>query len=67
MVNIDRVRQDLPHYGDMIFLNSAGASLMAVSVVEKIKSYLHEEEKFGGYFIEDQRVSELEEFYREAS
>ncbi|MEM9675187.1 MAG: aminotransferase class V-fold PLP-dependent enzyme [Bacteroidota bacterium] len=66
-MNIDHIREDIPCYGDKIFLNSAGSSLMPFSVVEKISEYLQKEEKLGGYYLADSRAEEIEDFYQEAA
>jgi selenocysteine lyase/cysteine desulfurase len=66
-INIEEIRKDIPFYGNKIFLNSAGSSLMPKSVVQKINNYLHEEEKFGGYAIEEYQKNELADFYKQAA
>ncbi len=66
-MNIEQIRKDIPHYGNKIFFNSAGASLMPQSVVQKINYYLREEEKLGGYKVADLKENEINEFYNQAS
>ena len=66
-IDFSKIRQDIPHYGDKVFLNSAGASLMPAVVAKKINSYLLEEEKLGGYFVADTKGKEIEEFYIQAA
>jgi selenocysteine lyase/cysteine desulfurase len=67
MMNIDQIKKDIPNYGNKIFLNSAGASLMPHSVVKKIEAYLHLEEKFGGYEVEEMQKAAIQEFYNQAA
>jgi len=62
-MNIKKIRQETPNCQDKIFLNSAGSSLTPQHIVEKVKEYLDEEEKIGGYKLADIRVAEIEQFY----
>jgi len=62
MIDLTKIRQDLVDYGDQLFLNSAGASLMPRSVVKKISDYLHLESRQGGYYVADQQAAELAQF-----
>jgi len=64
---IESIRADIPHYGDKLFLNSAGSSLMPKSVREVINQYLIDEEMYGGYKLADIRSDELEQFYHQAA
>ncbi len=66
-MNHEKIRTDLVDYGDKLFFNSAGASLMPRSVTEKITKYLHREERFGGYAVEAQREEEIAEFRQQAA
>lgn len=66
-MNHEKIRTDLVDYGDKIFLNSAGASLMPRSVTEKITAYLHREEREGGYTVEAKRTEEIAEFHQQAA
>ena len=66
-MNIEQIRQDTPNCKDKIFLNSAGASLIPKIVVHKVNEYLIEEEKIGGYKLEELRKSEFDEFYNEVA
>jgi len=66
-MNIEAIRKDITDCDEHIFLDSAGASLMPKTVVEKITQYLKEEEKIGGYSIQENQTKEIEEFYTEAS
>ena len=66
-MNHEKIRADLVDYGDKLFVNSAGASLMPRSVGEKIKEYLDREERLGGYTVAGQQAEEIAEFYREAA
>ncbi len=67
MFDLNKVRKDTPHCQDRIFLNSAGSSLMPNQVVNKMKSYLDEEVKEGGYKLYDIYESEINEFYLETA
>lgn len=66
-MNIDRIREDTPYCQDKLFLNSAGASLNPLIVNQRVKAYLEEEEKIGGYKLADLREAEIETFYEEAA
>ena len=66
-IDIDKIRSDIRHYGEKIFLNSAGSSLMPKSVVQEINNYLLEEEKYGGYAVEDLKANEIAGFYDQAA
>ncbi|MBT8218193.1 MAG: aminotransferase class V-fold PLP-dependent enzyme [Bacteroidia bacterium] len=62
-MNIDNIRSDILDYGEKIFVNSAGSSLMPHSVVEVIQEYLHQEEIYGGYKVEAMAAEALADFY----
>lgn len=62
-MNIDQIRSDISNYGDKIFLNSAGSSLMPKTVVQKINHYLREEEIFGGYRVAELKESDIKDLY----
>jgi len=66
-MNIQQIRNDIPTYGSKLFLNSAGASLMPQSVVQKIEQYLHQEEKYGGYKVAELRENDIHDFYIQAA
>ena len=66
-MNIDQIRDDIPHYGEKIFLNSAGSSLMPKSVLQKITEYLRQEEELGGYYLADTEAEKIENFYHQAA
>lgn len=66
-MNLEEIRKDIIDCDNKIFLNSAGSSLMPKSVVEKITEYLKEEEKKGGYFVAENSLGKIEQFYSEAS
>ncbi len=66
-MNHEKIRTDLVDYGNKLFFNSAGASLMPRSVTEKITAYLHREEREGGYTVEGQRADEIAEFHQEVA
>ncbi len=67
MFDLNKVRKDTPHCQDRIFLNSAGSSLMPNQVLDRMKSYLDEEVKYGGYKLYDIYQGEINEFYLEAA
>ena len=64
-MNIDQIRNETPNCRGKIFLNSAGASLMPKPVVDAVIEYLKEEEKIGGYKLEELWEKELDGFYLE--
>jgi len=66
-MNHQKIQNDLVDYGDKLFLNSAGASLMPRSVTEKITEYLHREERLGGYTVEEQQAEEIAKFHQQAA
>lgn len=66
-MNIDQIRADTPYCQDKLFLNSAGASLNPLIVNQRVKAYLDEEEKIGGYRLADLREAEIDTFYDEAA
>ena len=66
-MNIDQIRKDMPYYGNKLFLNSAGSSIMPKLVTENINQYLRLEEEFGGYKVEELQEYELQGFYIEAA
>ncbi|MGE6221626.1 aminotransferase class V-fold PLP-dependent enzyme [Nubsella zeaxanthinifaciens] len=66
-MQIDQIRQDTLGCHDKIFLNSAGASLMPKSVIQKQMEYLQLEQEFGGYHVASQQNTVLNEFYIEAA
>jgi len=66
-MNIEQIRSDISNYGNKIFLNSAGSSLMAKSVVQKIEQYLHQEERSGGYKLVELREEDISDFYHQAA
>jgi len=66
-MNINQIRNDLPYYGNKIFLNSAGSSLMPAVVAKKINDYLREEQELGGYFLADSKAEEISGFYHQAA
>lgn len=66
-MNIDQIKKDLPYYGNKIFLNSAGSSLSPKSVMDEIKAYLHEEDLYGGYKVEDLQAEKIANFYQQTA
>lgn len=66
MLNYNR-EIDLPNYGNKIFLNNAGSSLMPFSVRQVIKTYLDKELEIGGYKLADQQEAAIEQFYQECA
>ncbi len=66
-MNIEKIRQDLPYYGNKIFLNSAGSSLSPHTVTKRVQAYLHQEELFGGYKLEDIQAKQIAAFYEQTA
>lgn len=66
-MDINQIRKDTLGCADKVFFNSAGASLMPKTVVEKTISYLKEEEQFGGYFVAAQHAENINNFYNEVA
>ncbi|WP_461789988.1 aminotransferase class V-fold PLP-dependent enzyme [Pedobacter sp.] len=66
-MQINQIRKDTLGCHDKTFLNSAGASLMPKSVVQKQMEYLKLEEEFGGYHVASQQAAALNEFYIETA
>ena len=66
-MNLDQIRDDIPNYGEKIFMNSAGSSIMPKTVVQKIINYLQEEETFGGYKVAELRKNEIADFYNQTA
>jgi len=66
-MQINQIRNDTFGCHDKTFLNSAGASLMPKSVVQKQMEYLKLEEEFGGYHVASQQSAALNEFYIETA
>lgn len=58
---------DIPNYGNKIFFNNAGSSLMPLSVRKTIKEYLDKELEIGGYKLVDNREEAIEQFYTEVA
>ena len=66
-MNIKNIRKETPACQDVLFFNSAGASLMPNCVVKKIKDYLDEETQIGGYQLAEQKEIEIQSFYDETA
>lgn len=67
MIAINQVRKDTQHCHDKVFFNSAGSSLMPHVVVEKINTYLKQEERLGGYKVTELQQEQIEGFYQEVA
>ena len=67
MFDLNKVRRDTPHCEDKIFLNSAGSSLVTEQTLTRMKAYLDEEAKIGGYKLFDISENEINEFYVETA
>ena len=68
MFDLNKVRTDTPHCQDRIFLNTAGSSLMTKpQALDRMKSYLDEEAKYGGYKLYEMHQAEINEFYVETA
>lgn len=66
-MNIEQIRKDIPGYGNKLYFNSAGASLMPQSVVRKIEQHLHTEEEVGGYKAAEIKEEEIADFYMQTA
>ncbi|MEM9075801.1 MAG: aminotransferase class V-fold PLP-dependent enzyme [Bacteroidota bacterium] len=66
-MNIEKIRGDIADYGNKLFLNSAGSSLMSDQVVVKIEQYLRQEERMGGYAVVESREKDITDFYHQAA
>ena len=66
-MNVERIRQEIPYYGNKIFLNNAGSSLSPNVVTKKIQAYLHQEELFGGYKLEEIQAPQIAAFYEQTA
>jgi selenocysteine lyase/cysteine desulfurase len=66
-MNINKIRRDTAGVSRQLFMNSAGASLPPITVVQKITEYLREEEQLGAYKVETLEQDQLNEFYTEAA
>ena len=66
-MDIRKIRKDIVDCDEKIFVNSAGSSLMPHSVVKIIKNYIEEEEKLGGYKVEELRQDEISDLYFQAA
>ncbi len=62
-MDIQEIRNDTPGTQFHIHLNSAGASLQPIPVIEAVHEYLQEEALHGGYEIEAARKENIEGFY----
>jgi len=63
----EKIRQDIPHYGNKIFLNNAGSSLSPHVVTQKLQGFLHQEELFGGYKLEEIQAKQIAAFYKQTA
>jgi len=66
-IDIDRARKETRALPELIHFNNAGASLMPTIVADSLHSYLHDEEKLGGYETAEMRADELDNFYNSFS
>ncbi len=66
-MNLEKIRQEIPYYGNKIFLNNAGSSLSPSVVTKKIQGFLHQEELFGGYKLEEIQTRQIATFYEQAA
>ncbi|MEM7183853.1 MAG: aminotransferase class V-fold PLP-dependent enzyme [Spirochaetota bacterium] len=66
-MNLEQIRRDTIGCADKLFFNSAGSSLMPKVVLEKMTSYLYEEERLGGYKVSELQAGEIAGFYKETA
>lgn len=62
-MNISLIRNATRGVEGKLFFNSAGASLMPDMVVDRMLSYIKEEEQVGGYALMNNRLDEINTFY----
>ena len=65
--DIERARRDTRACQEIIHFNNAGASLMPAPVADCLHSYLHKEERLGGYETAHDEKAALENFYTAAA
>lgn len=65
MLKIESIRKDSPACENQLFMNSAGSSLMPLSVRETMNDYLALEEQHGGYAVMEMRSGQIGNFYQE--
>ncbi len=66
-MDIHQLRKETSATKNLIHFNNAGASLMPDMVVERIKSFVDEEAKLGGYETASKFANELDLFYENAA
>lgn len=63
MLDLDRIRADIPHIKESTFLFSCGCSLPPHQVVEAMMDHLHLEERVGGYEAADREAGRIAGVY----
>ena len=63
MIDIDRIRADMPAVAGLVYLHNAGAALMPVPVVEAMKRHIDLEAAIGGYAAAARQSGRLESVY----
>ena len=63
MIDIQQVRKETPACEDLVFLNSAGSSLMPKPVLETMSAFQLLEAQIGGYAAAAQKADDIREFY----
>lgn len=66
-MNIEKIRKEISGYDDTLFFNTAGASLSPNSVLKKVTDFLVEEQRVGGYTMQEICNDEINCFYTEAA
>ncbi len=64
---LERVRRETRGLPSACHFNNAGAALMPAPVMDRLMDWLGDEERRGGYEVEEGRRAELEDFYVAAS
>ena len=63
MIDIQQIRKETPACEDLVFLNSAGSSLMPKPVLETMSAFQLLEAQIGGYAAAAQKADDIREFY----
>jgi len=67
MINIEQVRQDTKGCGNVVHFNNAGAALMPSCVADALRTYISDDELYGGYEIQNKYQDKLNSFYTNAA
>ncbi|MBX2869221.1 MAG: aminotransferase class V-fold PLP-dependent enzyme [Acidiferrobacterales bacterium] len=67
MIDLDKVRADIPATKNLIHFNNAGASLMAAPAYRSMLAYQQSEQEIGGYETAEKYAEEVAAFYSHAA